>query len=417
MKFLLHQLDNFEPVYKINCLVLDDREYDIEPEFNKFINYSGDTKRIIYIEEYSLGRARDIWHHQGLTQQKDIIWVANFGGGTPIEIYEKFKQILDINEVNYEKVTIFTNSNYEFEILDRVFTDKKPNYVAAHYCDMIAIRELVQSHKPKKFSFFSRNWNQYRLLSFIDLMQRNILTNSYFSFFNIKNVYKSDVDAYEYYNLNEISEYFYQALSESSNKEWKEQLTDYWETNKFQIFKRMPYTLSGEQEETGEPNGWQIISSTFRNAFENSYFSLVSETYMGSNIDTFQCTEKTIKAIIHRQPFVVYSNKDFLKRMKTYGFKSFGEFIDESYDDILNPTDKIFAINNQVTMLNDMHYVEFKKLMWDMSSVTTYNYNVIMDRIKNPMSRISSLKYNSEIDSVLLKSIPHQWYYNTYGNN
>lgn len=417
MRFLVYYLDNFETRHGIDCLVFDTNEYQVESNFDNFINYNGHLQKVIYIEEYSLGRAVEVWQHKSLINQHNITWIANFGGGSPLDVYRKFKRILDINGVNYEKVNILTNSNYEFEVLDKIFSDKKPNYVAVHYCDMIAIRELVQAQKPKRFSFFSRNWNHYRLLSFIDLMERRILPNSYFSFFNVKNIYKPEHEAYHYYDLNEISSYFYQAINEASNHEWRARLTDYWETNKTQLFRRMPYTLNGEREETGESNGWQVISSTFRNAYENSHFSLIPETYMGGNTDIFQCTEKTIKAVIHRHPFMVYSNKDFLKRMKNYGFKSFGEYIDESYDDILNPVDKIHAINTQAERLNNMHYIEFKKLMWDMSSITTYNYQVIMERIQNPMARVQQLKYSREVDSILFKSIPQGWYNNNYGNN
>lgn len=417
MRYLFYFLDNFEHRPGIDCLVFDSSQYEVESDLNTFLAYTGPLQRVVFVEEYSIGRSTEPWYDRRLAEHKDLLWIANFGGGSNYDVYRKFKRILDMHGVNYERVHVLTNSAYEFEMLDKIFNDKAPNYIASHYCDLIGIREMLQSQKPKKFTFFSRNWGPFRLLAFIDLMRRGVTDDSYFSFFNIKNIYKDDYEPYYYYNLNEISNNLYQAIEGASDQSWATDLIDYWETKKFEIFRRMPYTLKGERDETGEREGWQVISNTFKNAYDNSYFSLIPETYMGSNTDVFQCTEKTIKSVLHRHPFMVYANKHHLKRMRTYGFKSFGDYIDESYDDLVHPVDKINAINAEAERIKNMNYLEFKKLMWDMSDITTHNYQVIMDRIKNPMSRTVQSKYSKDIDRLLLKEMPMAWYHKIYDAN
>ena len=52
MRFLVYYLDNFEPKYGIDCLVFDTNEYQVESNFDNFINYNGHLQKVIYIEEY-----------------------------------------------------------------------------------------------------------------------------------------------------------------------------------------------------------------------------------------------------------------------------------------------------------------------------------------------------------------------------
>lgn len=413
MKYLIHYL-NTEPCYEIVCLMIDPDSHSIEPDINSFLEYSGNLQKVMYIEEYSFSRYASGLFDPRFAAAKNVSWIINFGGGTNQHTALLLKQFLDINNIDYTRVSVLTNSKYEFEILDSVFTEEsKPGYSAVHYCDLIAIKEYLHSRKNKKFMCLSRNWNPYRLVNFIDLCSRDIIKDSYISFFNIKNIYKEEVAAYEYYNLNEISDTLYNTIQDSSNLAWKTQIQDYWETNKHKMFRRMPYTLPGEVEEVQE-QGLQVMSSVSRSAYDNSYFSLIPETYMGPDNSMFQCTEKTVKAVLARHPFFVYSSQYHIKRMKQYGFKSFSDHLDEEYDFMESPLDRINAINTQVETLNNLQIYEFKELMIKLTPVTTYNYNVIMDRIDNLKSRIHHERYNTVLDDMLLTKPPPGWYHNAY---
>ena len=221
MNYLLYQLHGSNPCDNAKCLVFDPNSYKMEHDFDSFINYTGPLKRVVFLEEYSIGRATDIWHDKRFLNNPDIIWIGNFvGGGNgagEYSVYEKFKKIIDVNSVNYEMVHILTNSEYEFSLLDDVFKDNKPNYSAVHYCDMIAIEEMLHSQKPKRFTFFSRNFNGHRFLIFLDLKRRGVISNSYFSFFNIRNIYKTQEESYSYYDLTELSRIFYELINDLSS--------------------------------------------------------------------------------------------------------------------------------------------------------------------------------------------------------
>jgi hypothetical protein len=63
--------------------------------------------------------------------------------------------------------------------------------------------------------------------------------------------------------------------------------------------------------------------------YQNSFFEIVPETCYNSG---HFITEKTTKPISCRFPFLVLSTPGYLKYLRSYGFKTFGDLIDESYD-------------------------------------------------------------------------------------
>lgn len=66
--------------------------------------------------------------------------------------------------------------------------------------------------------------------------------------------------------------------------------------------------------------------------WRRTYFSVICET-LGAG-DSFFMSEKTGKAIFGRRLFVMFGTPGFLRRLRNLGFRTFGDVIDESYDDI-----------------------------------------------------------------------------------
>lgn len=63
--------------------------------------------------------------------------------------------------------------------------------------------------------------------------------------------------------------------------------------------------------------------------YQNSYYSIVAETEFQKYIFF---TEKTVKPLLAKRLFVMFSAYHQLKTLQEYGFKTFGSIIDESYD-------------------------------------------------------------------------------------
>lgn len=78
--------------------------------------------------------------------------------------------------------------------------------------------------------------------------------------------------------------------------------------------------------------------------YENSHFSLVTETGMGY----LSLTEKPLRAIANYHPYILISSHGALKYLKSIGFETFPEFFDESYDDEPNPAKRLLMVIDEV---------------------------------------------------------------------
>jgi hypothetical protein len=77
-------------------------------------------------------------------------------------------------------------------------------------------------------------------------------------------------------------------------------------------------------------------------AYLDTAFSIVTETIYDYPF-TFR-TEKIWKPMIMRHPFVVVANVGYYRAMHSAGFRTFGDLIDESFDEIWEPRERLEAI-------------------------------------------------------------------------
>jgi hypothetical protein len=66
--------------------------------------------------------------------------------------------------------------------------------------------------------------------------------------------------------------------------------------------------------------------------YDDSKVNIINETYPSNISKRIHITEKTWKAIYLGIPFVINATNGHLNRLKLFGFKTFGNLIDESYD-------------------------------------------------------------------------------------
>ena len=106
--------------------------------------------------------------------------------------------------------------------------------------------------------------------------------------------------------------------------------------------------------------------------YNNSYFSIVTETCFYE--DTIFLSEKTFKSIIHLHPFILYSTPYTLKHLRSLGYKTFGNFIDESYDEIENNEERIQILNKEVKRLCNLSLQQLHKNYIDTKDILLYNF-------------------------------------------
>jgi len=103
----------------------------------------------------------------------------------------------------------------------------------------------------------------------------------------------------------------------------------------------------------------------------NSLIQVVTETaYNGKKQ---HLTEKSFKPIVMQQPFILQSCKGSLEYIRRYGFKTFGEFWDESYDEF-DDDRRTEEIGKLLFDINTMSQKEKASLQNAVSKTVEYNY-------------------------------------------
>lgn len=127
-----------------------------------------------------------------------------------------------------------------------------------------------------------------------------------------------------------------------------------------------------------EVNYYGIVTGVSRiiptGIYNKTAYSIIAET-SGENAITF-FTEKTAKPLIAKRLFVVFSGYRFLELLRSLGFRTFGDIIDESYDQIFDDTERFYAAFEQVKRLCEMDQVEVANKI---KNTVEHNYNLIMN--------------------------------------
>ena len=84
-------------------------------------------------------------------------------------------------------------------------------------------------------------------------------------------------------------------------------------------------------------------------------------------------TEKIFKPIVAERPFVLVAAPGNLAYLRRYGFRTFDQWIDESYDDIMDPDERLDAVCREIERLCSLSIRQLRDLHRDMLPVLQHN--------------------------------------------
>ena len=93
-------------------------------------------------------------------------------------------------------------------------------------------------------------------------------------------------------------------------------------------------------------------------------------------------TEKLTKPLLCRIPFIVFGSYQLLKILKNYGFKTFSPYINETYDEIKNYSQRLHAIINEVERLNNLSENEFNLIFENLNDILDHNRFTLLSLAK-----------------------------------
>jgi hypothetical protein len=84
-------------------------------------------------------------------------------------------------------------------------------------------------------------------------------------------------------------------------------------------------------------------------------------------------TEKTLRPISCGKPFILVSTPGSLRYLQDYGFETFGDYIDESYDNISDPLDRLHAVIKLMKSISNLSLNKKKDLYQQLHMVAERN--------------------------------------------
>jgi hypothetical protein len=124
-------------------------------------------------------------------------------------------------------------------------------------------------------------------------------------------------------------------------------------------------------------------SNNQKELYLDSYINLVTETRFIHGTDPF-ISEKTFRPIINLQPFLMFGNYHTLRKLRDYGFKTFGPFIDESYDEETDPVKRMDLLEQEIKKLAGM----------DINQIHTWYHSIIDVLVYNQQHLKTFVDYN-----------------------
>ena len=220
---------------------------------------------------------------------------------------------------------------------------------------LIAPSERKLKKKYISFNRLTSSKRVYRSLFISELIQRNILDQGYVS---------------------------YNDVCPENNKDYVNNLLEAQEAGL--ISKDVMIEVAGNiaqaslplridyKDTVSIPNHSFILSAVPES--QESFVYVVTETCYWER--KCHLTEKIFKPIVSRMPFILAGPAHSLEYLRSYGFKTFTDFWDESYDTIEDPIERMRAIGAVLQEISNCSLAELQDKLVAMNHILEHNYNL-----------------------------------------
>jgi len=109
--------------------------------------------------------------------------------------------------------------------------------------------------------------------------------------------------------------------------------------------------------------------------FVHTNCSIVLETVF----DRIHLTEKILRPIACGHPFIILNGAGALETIRSYGFRTFQPYIDESYDREQSPAKRMEMVISEMHRINNAS-AKYQKYIWDgCQEIAQYNKRLFFD--------------------------------------
>jgi hypothetical protein len=109
--------------------------------------------------------------------------------------------------------------------------------------------------------------------------------------------------------------------------------------------------------------------------YKDIFCEIVCETFFSGK--TFHITEKTIRPMLYKRPFIIQGSKHFVKNLKLLGFQTFDRWWDEGYDqDHLDS--RYETITNNIKWIGDQSPATITEWYKEMQPILEHNHQTAL---------------------------------------
>jgi len=138
------------------------------------------------------------------------------------------------------------------------------------------------------------------------------------------------------------------------------------------------------------------VNSLSSDFYQNTYFSVVTSTFALSKEEpSVGFTEKEIKPILYKHPFLINNLPGALKHLRSMGFLTFGKWFDESYDEELDDFERMHKLVLEIKRLSVIPNRMWDKMLREMEPILLHNYNILVKY------NVEHIFFNSNLKDLL----------------
>ena len=240
----------------------------------------------------------------------------------------------------------------------------------------------INERKVRKYFAFSYNrqprWHRAVLLTRLKL--QGLLDNTSYSWGNWNNMLTGFVDS----KFETAKEHGF--LNEWTRKTWTEIASS-------------DEVLISDDEDLNINKAFDINF----NHVKDCYFQIVTETWVENSLEndaTPFLSEKSYKPFMCAMPFVVWGQKGTIEALRQQGYNMFDEWIDHSYDNIIDDGERLSALMDEIKRLYSIP--DWPGLIFYMRHALLGNYNnmYLRTRITNGRNHAQYHSFDSVVEGA-----------------
>lgn len=112
--------------------------------------------------------------------------------------------------------------------------------------------------------------------------------------------------------------------------------------------------------------------------YKSSLVAVVTETEYRTNI--ISITEKSFKPMAYQQPYIILGAPGSLQAMRDMGYKTFGDFWDESYDTIEDHNQRLLAVGQVCKTIDSWTSLEREDFLQRVQPLLEHNFLTLRNR-------------------------------------